>query len=53
MMGHREKLKSGDEYDAFLSRHYHKFRAGVVRKIKKLAWKRVRQKIKSEVDDIE
>lgn len=49
MMGHRAKLKGGDEYDAFhrAARRVHIYlgRSKVVKKIKRKFWKRQRKKI--------
>jgi len=48
MMGHRAKLKGGDEYDAFhrAARKIHIYlgRSKVVKKIKRKFWKRQRKK---------
>lgn len=47
MMGHRAKLKGGDEYDAFhrAARRVHIYlgRSKVVKKIKRKFWKRQRK----------
>jgi len=47
MMGHRAKLKGGDEYDAFhrVARRVHIYlgRSKVVKKIKRKFWKRQRK----------
>lgn len=45
MMGHREPMKGGDEYDALSKRakRFHKWRAGVRAWIKRKFNKRVRQ----------
>ncbi len=46
MMGHREKLKSGDEWDAFSrrSRKMLSWPSGALRKIKRAFWKRQRSR---------
>lgn len=51
MMGHREKLKSGDEYDALTGwkRMLH-WRPGERKRIKKRFWKRQRQNNKQSLD---
>ena len=43
MMGNKEKLKGGDEYD-FLTRarRWYMHRAGEVKKVKRRFWKRIR-----------
>ncbi len=49
MMGHREPLKDGDEYDALssrLSRRVNCFSRGRIRKIKRKFSKRVRRNAK-------
>ena len=47
MMGHKEKLKSGDEYDLFTPwRKYLRFRSGVKRWIKRQFNKRIRKETK-------
>ncbi len=45
MMGHREKLISGDEWDAMTKggRRVHRFRAGVRKRIKRKLNKRARR----------
>ena len=44
MMGHREKLKGGDEYDALTkARKVYGPGAGVVKEIKRRFWKRLRR----------
>lgn len=56
MMGHKEKMKTGDEYD-FLTRarRYYHHKAGQIKKIKRFFWKRqraeVRDKMKGHTDD--
>lgn len=46
-MGHREKLKGGDEYDALTrSRRFYGPGAGVVKRIKRGFWKRLRASLK-------
>lgn len=43
MMGHREILKGGDEYDVLTrARRFHDPAAGVIKKIKRRFWKRIR-----------
>ncbi len=47
VMGHREKLKSGDEYDALTkARRFYGPGAGVVKRIKRVFWKRIRSRIR-------
>ena len=49
MMGHKEKLKSGGEYDATAScRHWYNWKPGVLHKIKKALSKRARKNAKKE-----
>lgn len=43
MMGHRSKLKNGDEWDAFKAKHIVGFSPGVIRRIKRIYRKRLRQ----------
>ena len=44
MMGHREKLKSGDEFDALTKgKKFHRFRPGGRRSVKRRFNKRVRK----------
>ena len=53
MMGHREKLKGGDEWDAF-SRYVRSimhWRPGAVRRIKRRFHKRVRRLWRQRVSD--
>lgn len=53
-MGHREKLKSGDEVDAILARHvycYLKNRPRLVKLIKRALNKRIRRQSKPQVLD--
>jgi len=53
MMGHKEKLKSGLEFDVIFEKHilcYLKNRPGVVRFAKRSMNKRIRQKAKIELD---
>lgn len=49
-MGHKEKLKGGDEYD-FLTRarRYYHHKAGQIRKIKRKFWKRQRAEIRDQI----
>jgi hypothetical protein len=49
MMGHRAKLKNGDEWDAFKAKHIVGFSPGVVRKIKRIYHKRLRQIARREI----
>jgi len=44
MMGHKEKLKTGDEYDLVFAKHYYCYLAlhGTSRKIKKIMNRRNR-----------
>jgi hypothetical protein len=54
MMGHRAKLKNGDEWDAFKAKHIVGFSPGVIRKIKRIYHKRLRQIARREISkDIE
>lgn len=50
MMGHKEKLKSGDEYD-FLTRarRYYHHKAGQIRKVKRKFWKRQRAEVRDQM----
>lgn len=44
MMGHRFKLRGGDEYDAFTKwRRFLRWKPGQLRKIKRRYWKRFRK----------
>jgi hypothetical protein len=48
MMGHRERLVDGDEYDALTrGKHFHKWRAGDRAAIKRRFNKRVRRTVRS------
>jgi hypothetical protein len=48
MMGHREKMKGGDEYDAFTGwRRFLRFRPGERKKTKHSFWKRIRASLRS------
>lgn len=49
-MGHKEKLKGGDEYD-FLTRarRYYHHKAGQIRKIKRKFWKRQRAEVRDQM----
>jgi len=50
MMGHKEKLKSGYEYDCFTSwKRATNWKPGERKGIKKKLWKRIRQEIKEEL----
>ena len=44
MMGHREKLRGGAEYDAFYARRLYKYlqRSKIAKKIKRQFWGRIR-----------
>lgn len=49
MMGHKEKLKSGDEYDYLTrARRYFHHKAGQIRKIKRKFWKRQRAEVRDQ-----
>jgi hypothetical protein len=51
MMGHREELKSGDEYDALTrGKRYHRFRAGTRQKIKRQFNKRQRREARDDLN---
>jgi hypothetical protein len=51
MMGHRETLKSGDEYDALTrAKRYYGFRAGVRQKIKRQFNKRQRREARDDLN---
>ena len=52
MMGNKEKLKGGDEYD-FLTRarRWYMHRAGEVKKVKRRFWKRIRAQWRGKKDD--
>jgi len=53
VMGHREKLVSGDEYDALTrGRSFYSYKAGTVKAIKRKFNKRVRRKAKRGYDDV-
>lgn len=49
-MGHKEKLKGGDEYD-FLTRarRYYHHKAGQIRKVKRKFWKRQRAEVRDQM----
>lgn len=51
MMGHREELKSGMEYDALTTggKRVHRFKPGVRPYVKRKFWKRQRAAWKSEM----
>lgn len=53
MMGHKEKMKSGDEYD-FLTkaRRYFHHKAGEIRKVKRRFWKRQRAEVRDHKKEI-
>lgn len=52
MMGHNEKMKSGDEYDAFTRwRRFLGWKSGDRRKIKRRFWKRLRAALRSKGQD--
>lgn len=52
MMGHREELKSGDEYDALTRwRRYVGYRAGTVKAIKRGFNKRVRREANQQISE--
>lgn len=47
-MGHRAKLKGGDEYDVLTSaRRFHDPGPGVVKAIKRRFWKRMRTHVRN------
>jgi hypothetical protein len=50
MMGHREPMKSGDEYDALTRRgkRVHRWRPGQRRSVKRKFSKRIRREAKRE-----
>ena len=48
MMGHHERLKGGDEQDAFRARHLLNWRPGVLHRIKQAFSKRVRKEARRE-----
>lgn len=49
-MGHRERLKGGDEYDYLTrARRFLYHRAGQIKKIKRKFWKRTRKIMKSKI----
>jgi len=55
-MGHREKLKGGDEYDLLTrARRFYHSKKGVLKKVKRKFWKRqraeVRDHMKESTDD--
>jgi hypothetical protein len=51
MMGHREELKSGDEYDALTrGKRYYRFRPGVRQKIKRQFNKRQRREARDDLN---
>jgi len=53
MMGHREKLKDGDEQDAFTGwRHMMHWRTGALRAIKKRFNKRVRKNARKALKEV-
>jgi len=54
MMGHREELKSGDEYDALTRwRKYVGYRAGTVKAIKRKFNKRIRRESKCNLSSVQ
>lgn len=51
VMGHREKLKGGDEYDALTkARRVYGPTAGTVKQIKQKFWRRVRRGIRQAME---
>ena len=49
MMGHKDKLKSGDEMDALTrAKRFHKFRTGVRKMLKRAVNKRMRKGVKED-----
>ena len=49
-MGHREKLKGGDEWDYLTkARRFYHHRAGQIKKIKQKFWKRNRMEAKHDL----
>lgn len=52
-MGHREVLKSGDEYD-FLTkaRKFYHHKPGEIAKVKRKFWKRQRSQIRTKLQEI-
>jgi len=50
MMGHKEKLKGGDEYDALTGwKKFLNWNSGVRKRIKRQFNKRIRQKVKKDL----
>jgi len=50
MMGHKEKLKSGDEYDVVTKwRQVYSWKPGVLKRIKRQLNKRIRQSVKHQI----
>jgi len=50
MMGHKEKLKGGDEYDALTrARRYHSFRPGTRKRIKRKVSRRIRKQARFDI----
>ena len=50
-MGHKEKLKSGDEYDALTKmKKWFNWRSKVRKRIKRIVNKRERKRIRAELD---
>lgn len=51
MMGHREKLVGGEEYDALTrARKWHGWRSGMIKKVKRRFWKRIRKEVRMELE---
>lgn len=54
MMGHREKLKGGLEFDALTGwRRFYKFKAGERKYAKNKLTRRVRREVKAKLSDFE
>ena len=50
MMGHKEKMDAGDEFDVFTRwRKYISWNRGEIRKIKKMFTRRIRRKVKQKL----
>lgn len=51
-MGHREKLKGGDEYDLLTrARRFYHSKKGVLKKVKRKFWKRQRAEVRDHMKE--
>ena len=52
MMGRRQKLIDGDEYDLVCAKKYHSFRSGIAAWIKRKMARRARKEARKEVHNV-